>query len=113
MEKVYIGKLNKAGQDFKWDGGNWNGNIPDILSPYFPNGRDISNKIYIMIRDEKCEGKQLDWGSFGIKMRKEELSSFVNDCEKEFGGDYSKIQKYVKRLPNDNEPYVLVSMELD
>ena len=61
MRDAYIGYVDHD-QDFKWEGGNWNGNIPKRQSPFFPGGgfRMIKERI----ASGKYEGKQTDWGAW-------------------------------------------------
>jgi hypothetical protein len=54
---VYIGDLNDP--SFRWDGGDWNGNVPTRLSPFFPGGDRIRRVMLERIDSKANEGKLL------------------------------------------------------
>lgn len=113
---VYIGYLDSPENgDFKWEGGDWSGNIPRRISPqYFPHAHDTFQKILDLTHSTEWEGKQLDWGAWGVKMHKQELLAFIDDCEKrnEFECvNYNDIRDFVKCELNDDTTYILVGME--
>jgi hypothetical protein len=57
---VYIGDLNDP--TFKWHGGDWNGNVPTRLSPFFPDGERVRRALLARIEAGTYVGKQTDWG---------------------------------------------------
>ena len=113
---VYIGHLDSPENgNFKWEGGDWNGNIPHRISPqFFPNAHDAFQKILDWTHSSDWEGKQLDWGAWGIKMRKQDLLAFIDACEKGNVFEsikYDRIRDFVKDELNDDTTYVLVGFE--
>jgi len=60
---VYIGRLDDP--DFKWEGGDWNGNVPRRESPFFPDSPGRERLFYTVvnrIETGRYTGKQTDWG---------------------------------------------------
>jgi chorismate mutase len=72
---VYIGDLSDP--SFHWDGGNWNGNVPTRLSPFFPDGDRIRLVVLERIDSEAYEGKQTDWGSYVAKVTKQQIEDLI------------------------------------
>ena len=78
---VYVGDLDDP--DFHWDGGNWSGNEPKALSPFFPptygHGEDPFFAVIHRIADGRYEGKQVDWGAWVAKMKKQQIKDFLRE----------------------------------
>ena len=94
MVIAYIGDLNDP--EFKWEKGNWDGNIPSQLGPEFPFGSYVSSLIIDKILKGELDGKQVDWGAYVARVDKAQLIKFTD----EFYGDvdlYRSI-KYIKEL---------------
>ena len=114
---VYIGYLDSPDNgNFKWEGGDWSGNIPCRISPpkYFPCASDAFRKILDMTDSSEWDGKQLDWGAWGVKMHKQELMAFIKDCEKRNKLEwikYDDIRNFVKCELDDDTTYILVGLE--
>ena len=99
MHFSYIGAL--AGEDFSWDAasGASSGKLPPRLVPR-EKTRDIGvapDWIWQRIR-EGNDGKQLDWGAWGVKMTGAELRATLGAAGLE--------------ALSDDETYVLVAGEI-
>ena len=84
---VYIGDLSDP--SFHWDGGNWNGNVPTRLSPFFPDGHRVRRAMLDRIDSGSYEGKQTDWGGYVAKVTKKQIKDLIkeqygdDDCHKD------------------------------
>src|SRR5437870_3932645 len=74
---VYIGDLEDP--LFHWDGGNWNGNVPTRLSPFFPHGDRIRRVMLERIDSKAYEGKQTDWGGYVAKVTKQQINDLIEE----------------------------------
>jgi hypothetical protein len=79
---VYIGDLDDP--NFRWQGGNWEGNCPRALSPFFPPGTPSGpgNPFWALIEKlnkKQFEGKQSDWGAWVAKVNKEQIETFIDE----------------------------------
>jgi hypothetical protein len=74
---VYIGDLSDP--SFRWDGGNWNGNVPTRLSPFFPGGDRIRRVMLERIDSKAYEGKQTDWGGYVAKVTKQQIKDLIQE----------------------------------
>jgi hypothetical protein len=63
---------------FKWEDGNWNGNYPRKRGPWFPSKAPFW-ELVDKIQSGKYEGKQLDWGSWGAKVTKDQAVDFIQE----------------------------------
>lgn len=116
---VYIGDLDDP--DFSWDDGDWNGNCPKRKSPFFPPQAPFSNLID-MIKQGRFEGKQVDWGGWVAKVKKEQILKFI---EEYYPDDWynrnfylphildqmKELKRFVEKLDPDKQ-YALVASEL-
>jgi hypothetical protein len=112
----YIGKLNSPG--FFWNDippeAN-SGNTPARIIPKeFSLGLGFAPGI-VSYWSEKAglEGKQLDWGAWGLLARKSDLEAIWKEAKEERWQDQKEWQKFweeIQALP-DGETYVLVVAE--
>jgi hypothetical protein len=125
---VYIGELASGSDPLDWDG-DWNGNVPKVISPWFPPTGGISfpkhpfAQLIDRISTGKFQGKQVDWGGWAAKVTKQEILDFITEV---YGGDncytdptvmphlYEQMQtltEYVNSLP-EGGTFALVATEL-
>lgn len=116
---VYIGDLNDP--SFSWENGDWNGNCPKRQSPFFPPPAPFS-EMKTMIEQGELVGKQVDWGGWVAKAKKDQIMKIVNDY---YLGDWyernsflphlikqmKELQEYITSLDSEIE-YALVASEL-
>ncbi len=74
---VYIGDLSDP--SFRWDGGNWSGNVPVRLSPFFPEGHRVQGAMLDRISDGAYIGKQTDWGGYVAKVTKQQIKDLIEE----------------------------------
>jgi hypothetical protein len=75
---IYVGNLDCEG--FKWEGGNWNGNVPRRESDFFPFGHSSFYKLLKKIDDGIFDGKQVDWGGWVARLTPKEIELFLDEC---------------------------------
>jgi hypothetical protein len=76
---VYVGRLSD--RRFKWDGGDWNGNVPRSISPVFPLARDHYSAVFhSWVRNTGVECKQTDFGGWVAKVTKAQIEDYVRFC---------------------------------
>jgi hypothetical protein len=113
---VYIGDLQDP--TFHWEGGDWNGNVPHRLSPFFPPGylsglKDSFWALITKIETNIFDRKQTDWGGWVARISKDQLLAFIH----ELYGDYEQspsleeLRDYVTTLDPEKR-YALVATEL-
>lgn len=72
MMSVYVGDLDDP--KFKWEGGDWNGNVPRPLIPHL----SLSHRVVLAKIDSgELEGKQVDWGASVARVTPEQLEALV------------------------------------
>jgi hypothetical protein len=124
---VYIGKLAEGPNPLDW-GGDWNGNLPSVTSPYFPPhgaGSQAEHPFFQLtsrITDGRFPGDQVDFGGWAAKVSKTEILDFIAEV---YRGDdwytdrksmphlydqFQKLLSYVRALPDDGL-YALVASE--
>ena len=120
---VYIGNLDDP--KFHWEGGNWEGNCPGKLGPWFPPGQQSGLRgpfwdLIEKIKTNQFEGKQCDWGSWVAKVHKEEIEAFIDEVygayeqPKELAHlrkKFDELKAFVATL-DPAKQYVLVATEL-
>jgi hypothetical protein len=74
---VYIGNLSDP--LFHWDSGDWNGNVPTRLSPFFPEGDRVQSTVLRRIEDGTYVGKQTDWGGHVAKITKRQIKDLIEE----------------------------------
>ncbi len=73
---VFVGDLDDP--TFKWEGGNWNGNVPARLSPEFPPMTQHYNAdfhTWVKAVGVKCE--QTDFGTWVACVTKAQITDFI------------------------------------
>ncbi|MDP3901742.1 MAG: hypothetical protein Q8Q37_02075 [bacterium] len=117
---VYIGNLSSP--NFSWENGNYNNNIPQMISPYFPLPAPFCELIQKIEKGE-LNGARTDWGSYTAKVTKKQIKAFVEEFysgyverqdQKYFQrqiNQYNDLIKCIETLDPDKE-YGLVACEL-
>ena len=112
---VYVGDLDDP--SFKWEGGDWNGNVPDRLSPEFllmtqHNNADFH--AWVKAVGVKCE--QTDFGAWVACVTKAQITDFITHvyCDKEdlpwVVDSLKDLKMFVAEL-SDTKSYGLVATE--
>lgn len=83
---TYIGDLDEP--VFKWEGGNWDGNLPAPIGPLFPpyRGSYLFGGFFEWVKSCRCEYRQTDWGRWVAKVTKKQIQEFIVRC---YGADES------------------------
>ncbi len=112
--EVYVGDLKDLG--FKWQGGNWNGNIPARLSPIFPPLPGNYNRAYdAWVSSEGVETRQTDFGGHVARVTKLQILEFIaasyfNEDSSEAQAGIHDLRHFVNGLA-ENQLYALVATE--
>jgi hypothetical protein len=110
--EVFIGNLNDP--DFKWEGGNWSGNCPSRISPFFPNPLKFFDTIVSQIDNNTIYGKQTDWGSWVAPLYPSEIMDIINNYyerKPENAKQARAIKRYINSLDSQLK-YALVACEI-
>lgn len=76
---VYVGDLEDPG--FKWEGGDWNGNVPRPISPDFPAEKEHYHRIYReWVAKSGVECRATDWGTKVAKVKKQHILDYLAFC---------------------------------
>ena len=110
---AHIGALDDP--SFNFYGGDYNGNIPNRLSPLLPVPHDIHSRIWALVRDGADNARQLDWGAVGVIYTRQQLLDFIGSLYKERNLPHiieriKEAEKYIQGLDPDTK-YVLVAYE--
>ena len=103
---VYIGN---ASGNFLWEGGDWNGNFPATVADLPKGGQNSEFSAILKLVDSgKFEGKQTDWGTWVVKVTKNDLAQLVKKWyrAKDRADDLRRAQAIVARL-SDGTEYLL------
>ena len=74
--EVFVGDLGD--QNFKWEGGSWNGNIPARLSPVFPPLPGNYNRVYDdWVTTAGVPSKQTDFGGHVAQVTQSQIIDFI------------------------------------
>ena len=74
---VYVGDLGNP--NFKWDGGDWNGNVPSAISPEFPPPpRHYNGDYHAWVKRSGVECKQTDFDGYVARVKKAQILDFVS-----------------------------------
>ena len=115
---VYIGDL--ADPDFKWDGGDWNGNSPKSVVGLLPNisREEPFRQVQNLIHTGSLVGKQTDWGCWVGVASREALLQIINNW---YGDEpiYLAYERDTESAPDirelvsqlDVKDYALVALE--
>lgn len=91
---VYVGDL--ADPTFKWEGGDWNGNVPARLSPEFPPMAGHYNAAFhawVKAKGVTCE--KTDFGGWVARVTKAHIFEFLAEA---YRGN-EELPWVVDRLP--------------
>ena len=105
---TYIGDLEDA--SFKWDGGDWSGNIPGNIGPPFPPAPKHYNAIFhewVDISGVTC--KQTDFDGWVARVDRQQILDYIKYC---YGDDDSaEVQKLIEFVSglDDSKIYGLVA----
>ena len=73
---VYIGNLEDP--KFKWDGGDWNGNVPAALSREFPPmGQHYNADFHAWVKASGVKCEQTDFGGWVACVNKSQILDFI------------------------------------
>ena len=73
---VYVGRLEDP--RFKWDGGDWSGNVPSAISPEFPPPPNHYNAdFHAWVKNAGVECKQTDFDGYVARVKKAQILEFV------------------------------------
>lgn len=77
--EVYVGDLDDPG--FRWDDGDWNGNVPRPIYDVFPIVGGHYNKCFHRWVRESCiECRQTDFGGWVSRVTKQQLADYIEFC---------------------------------
>jgi hypothetical protein len=123
MVYTYIGWLDDP--NFKFEGGDWSGNIPRRRFPREGTARwggfESFNKVASRIERHVYVGDQTDWGAFVAKVSKQQLKDFVAELfddgpdkplPKHLADDLREANDFIEAL-DPNKEYALVACEDD
>ncbi|MEN8131087.1 MAG: hypothetical protein ABFS45_13005 [Pseudomonadota bacterium] len=113
---TYIGDLSDP--EFHWDGGDWNGNIPQGIGFPFPDTLEhyptlghYNSKFFDWVGREKVTYKQTDYGGWVARVNKAQLLNFIQFCYgSEPHEEVDKLIDFVNTLEESDE-YALVAEE--
>ena len=105
---TYLGDLEDP--TFKWDGGDWNGNIPSSIGPIFPPEPEHYNgRFHSWVEKARVPCKQTDFDGWVARVNKQQILEYISYC---YGEDDSarlrKLIKFVNTL-DDSKIYGLVA----
>jgi len=120
---VYIGRMDDP--EFKWDGGDWNNNVPKAITPRFPDSSLMFSKIIRSIRNGEMPGKQTDFGGWVVPMSLGDVVQYVNSAyapdaydpesksiyEQQNFAALKKLWEAIEKLDSETD-YALVAWEL-
>lgn len=105
---TYIGDLEDP--SFKWDDGDWNGNIPRSIGPDFPPEPEHYNgRFHSWVSETGVICKQTDFDGWVARVNKQQILSYIKYC---YGADkkaeVEKLIKFVNTL-DESRQYGLVA----
>jgi len=73
---TYVGNLSDS--EFKWEGGDWNGNFPARLTEFFPpyEGKHYGVAMHDWMKEKGLVYRQTDFGTWVAKATKAEVMEF-------------------------------------
>ena len=89
---LYLGYADDA--TFKWDGGDFNGNIPNIVVNFGSMDLCSCGEARQLLESPKYGGRVLDWGSSGARLTKSQVIQFLT----EFYPDESLRNEMIRKL---------------
>lgn len=114
---AYVGDLND--ERFKWEGGNWNGNVPKRQSPEIWFSHDVQRIMLKRIEEGKLVGKQTDWGAYVAKATRKDIEDIINTIETDMkdiiknfkNNPFDDFREFLNLL-NEDQEYALVTAEI-
>jgi hypothetical protein len=119
---VYIGRLGEGSDPLDW-AGDWNGNAPARLGPFFPPSHGRAFRMLIdKIESGELPGKQVDWGAWAANLSKQQIFDFLdavyptdptNSDRALLSGlepGVAEMRDFIRALPHGR--YALVASEL-
>ena len=112
--EVFVGDLDDS--SFKWEGGNWNKNIPARMSPVFPPLPGNYNRVYDeWVAAVGVPSKQTDFGGHVAKVTRTQIIEFITKSYKTNGSsntdpEVNGLLKFIQTL-EANRVYGLVATE--
>ena len=104
------GRIRVSHPSFKWEGGDWNGNIPGRLGPEFPPAPKHYNAIFhAWVSDAGVTCKKTDFDGWVARVNKQQILAYIKYC---YGVDtkaeLEKQLKFINTL-DDSKQYGLVA----
>lgn len=104
---LYVGDASDP--KFHWDGGDYGGNIPEIILDLGSIGLLGCVEVGNLLESPKYGGKVLDWGASGARLTKEQIVEFMNES---VGSSMTRIDALAKvRMLEDDREYILFACE--
>jgi len=79
FNNLYVGDASDP--KFHWDGGDYSGNIPEIILDLGGIGLMGCVEARSLLENPKYGGRVLDWGSSGARLTKERIIEFLNEFD--------------------------------
>lgn len=104
---LYVGDASDP--KFHWDGGDYSGNIPNIILDLGSIGLFGCIDARRLLESPKYGGKVLDWGASGARLTKARIIEFLTDFE----GSRSTGEPEPSRIDTleDEREYILFACE--
>jgi hypothetical protein len=104
---LYVGDASDS--KFRWDGGDYSYNIPEIILDLGGIGLAGCVEARNLLESPKYGGKVLDWGSSGARLTKARIIDFLHDFHGPLITGYpahARIQEL-----DENREYILFACE--
>ena len=113
--ETYIGDLEDP--DFSWEGGDWNGNTPRAISPFFPpQSAHYNGNFHSWVAANAIKCKQTDYGGWVAKVSKSQILGFIDAAYGEgrelpwVKARLPEVEAFVEEL-DEKKIYALVATE--
>lgn len=104
---LYVGDASDP--KFHWDGGDYGGNIPEIILDLGSIGLTGCVEIQNLLESLKYGGKVFDWGASGARLTKEQIVEFLNES---IGSTMTRGVAHAKvQTLEDGREYILFACE--
>jgi hypothetical protein len=104
---LYVG--NASDPKFRWDGGDYGYNIPEIILDLGGIGLAGCAEARNLLESPKYGGKVLDWGSSGARLTKARIIEFLHDFHGPLITGYPAHAR-IQAL-DENREYILFACE--
>ncbi|WP_144460890.1 hypothetical protein [Siminovitchia fortis] len=105
--EIFIGNLDDP--DFDYGQGDWSGNCPSRISPFFPKPHNAFSYLIDLIGSGRIEGRQTDWGTWVAPLYPSEIVKLMEGLYE--GDDLRYIVEIANQLIADQK-YALVACEI-